>query len=435
MNKEKFIINGLSGRKTLSGSISVNGAKNSALKALASVFLFEDGLRLKNVPNIADVKQIILLLEDLGVKVSVPRKDEYHLNVEKIKKTDLDATISSQLRASIVLTGPILTRLGRVSFPHPGGCVIGERPIDIFLSSFKKMGAKIKVAHSPKGSKYVIESKGRLKGAEIFLPNQSVTVTETIMMAATLAEGKTVIKNVAMEPEITDLANFLNSCGAKIKGAGTSTIEITGVKILKSKKKAYKIPADRIEAGSFLLLGVLCARNLEIKNCDPSTLESLIETLKHSGVNLKIGKNNIKITNNLKKNSAFRAVNIKTHEYPGFPTDLQAPMTVFLTQASGDSTVFETIFEGRLGYTEGLIRMGAKITNWDDHHIMIKGPNTLRAKELESPDLRAGLAFIIAAIVAKGQSVIHNIHYIDRGYEEIEERLKKIGVNIKRIKE
>jgi len=340
--------------------------------------------------------------------------------------------ISKRLRASIVLTGPVLTRTGKVVFPYPGGCEIGLRPIDLFLEGFQKMGAR----GIEKEEQYTLKApKGGLVGADLFLRKQSVCATETFMMAAVLARGKTTIRNAAMEPEIKHLADFLNSCGAKIEGAGTTTIIISGTKLLSAKNKTYNTVPDRIEAGSFLILGALCAKKLTITHCEPEHLESLIEFLTQAGVKIKTDKNSMTVQGGNQPNSKFQSIDITTHEYPGFPTDLQAPMTVFLTQATGEAIVFETIFENRLGYTESLMRMGAKIKMMDSHRIIVKGPAKLRGREMMSPDLRAGLAYIIAATVAKGKSIIHNVYNIDRGYENIEERFRQIGVDINRIKQ
>ncbi|MFC1721193.1 UDP-N-acetylglucosamine 1-carboxyvinyltransferase [Patescibacteria group bacterium] len=425
---EKFVIQGLAGRRKLNGTIQVNGAKNAVLKALAATILFKDKVTLKNVPDIEDVSRTLDLLEDLGVGVE-RNGMSISCDPRSINKNTLNKKISQQLRASIVLTGPVLARTGRVVFPHPGGCVIGARPIDSFVEAFKKMGASVK----RKNGSYVIEAGGgKLKGAEIFFKNQSVTGTETFMMAAVLARGKTVLKNAALEPEIKHLADFLNSCGARISGAGTPTIEIQGGSLLSSGKKVYTTPPDRIEAGTFLILGALCAKHLEITHCDPTHLESLITTLEESGINIDTKKSSIVVECTGVKKCNMRSFDIKTHEYPGFPTDLQAPMTVYLTQAHGEGSVFETIFENRLGYTEELSRMGADMTLMDTHRVLVRGPRSLRGREMESPDLRAGLAFVIAAITAKGESVIHNVYNIDRGYENIEDRLRKIGVSIVR---
>jgi UDP-N-acetylglucosamine 1-carboxyvinyltransferase len=423
-------VKGLAGKKTLSGVIEVSGAKNAVLQALAFSVLFKDEVTIKNVPEIEDVKRMTTLLSDLGAEVVSKNPRSYSIKFGKHIKSEISEEISKKLRASIVLTGPILARTGGVSFPHPGGCVIGARPIDLFVDGFTALGAHVNF----KDGKYSIKAKdGKLHGAEIFMKNQSVTGTQTLMLAAVLAKGKTVIKNAALEPETKHLADFLNKCGAKIKGAGTSTIEIIGTGLLSAKGKAYVTPPDRIEAGSFIILGALAGNNLEIKNCDPSWVEALTENLISAGVKMNIGKDSIKFSGNGKvPNSDFKGLNIKTHEYPGFPTDVQAPMVVFLTQATGESFVFETIFEGRLNYAEDMRRMGADIKVWDPHRATVKGPTPLRGREVESPDIRAGLAFLLAAILAEGESVIHNVYYIDRGYENIEERLRNIGVEIKR---
>ena len=425
----KFLIQGLGGKQELSGSIRVMGAKNAALKALAASLLFEDGITLKNVPDIEDVKRMNDILSLIGVRVSQKRGGEFVLSVTDALKTDLPTDLAQKMRASIVLTGPLLGRFGKVSFPHPGGCVIGERPIDLFLSGFEAMGAHV----SNKDDRYTLTvPEGKLHGATIFFKKPSVTATETLMMAATLAEGETIIKNAAKEPEIPILANFLNSCGARIRGGGEDEIHIIGGGLLSGGRDTFYTPPDRIETGSFLILGALCGYDFEITQCNPAHVEALVEVLRQSGVVMDIGKNSISIHGN-KHEGQFRSVNIETREYPGFPTDLQAPMTVFLTQTNGQSLVFETIFEGRLQYVDELIRMGAHIQLCDPHRVIVRGPSTLKGREMESPDLRAGLAFVIAAIVAKGESVIHNVYNIDRGYERIEERLQKIGVNIKRI--
>ena len=429
MIKEKFLIKGLGGLKKLKGMISVGGSKNTALKLLASAILFEDTVNFENVPDIADIRKAVELLNSLGVKCERTGTNSYSINTKDLKSFNLEHLIAKQLRASVVFTGPILSRFGRVSFPHPGGDVIGERPINIFLESFKKMGAKL----SEKKDEYSLSVNSSLKGSTIVFKIVSVTATETMMMSAVLARGKTILKNAAVEPEVRHLGEFLISCGANIKGVGTPTIEIEGGGLLKSNGKKYRVPPDRIEAGSFLILGALSAERLEIVDCAPSELEVPIEILKQSGVNIEIGKNKIIVGGKVKADK-LKGVSIKTHEYPGFPTDLQAPMVVYLTQVSGESPVFESIFEGRLLYVEDLNRMGANILILDQHRIIVKGPTSLKGRELESPDIRAGLAFLIAAVVAKGESVINNVYQIDRGYEHLEKRLRRLGLSIDRVR-
>lgn len=467
---EHFLIKGTAGKRTLSGSIAVRGAKNAALKGIAASILFRTPLTFTNAPEIEDVTRILEILRTMGATAS-QEGHQITVDTRELSETTLTPEIAKRLRASIVLTGPFLARYGRVRFPHPGGCVIGERPIDLFINGYKKMGARVK----RRGKFYDIHApKNGLRGAELFFRLQSVTGTETFMMAATLAKGKTVIKNAAMEPEIPWLADILNSSGARITGAGTSTITIEGLNPLKTtdrpygrpararptrkaslgaksvnddgspdphsgfreglldaREKSFRIIPDRIEAGSFLILGALAAKRLVIKHIVPEHIGSLIEVLSSAGVSITRGKDWLSVSSP-KKHHSLHSVDVRTHEYPGLATDLQAPIVVFMTQAKGESLVFETIFEGRLGYVESLCRMGANITMMDPHRVLVKGPTTLRGRELESPDLRAGLAFVIAAIIADGTSIIHNIYNIDRGYEHIEERLRAIGVNITR---
>lgn len=428
-NEEKLEIQGLAGERSLTGAIQVGGAKNAILKVLAGTILFADEVNLFNVPDIEDVRQTIKLLIDLGAKVNQTDKHSYIVDTRNLTQTIIEPIISKNLRASVVLTGPLLARFGRVSFPHPGGCVIGKRPIDLFLSSFEAMGAKVEL----KNDLYeIVATGGKLRGANIFLKIQSVTVTETLMMAAVLAEGKTVLKNCALEPEIVSLGEFLKKCGAQISGLGTSTIEIEGGDLLLCQGQIYHTIPDRIEAGSFLILASLLAKDVTIADCEPKHLDAVIDFLKSSGVNFEIGDNYIRVRDN--NTTSFIANDLKTHEYPGFPTDLQAPMSVFLSQANGQSFIFETIFEGRLNCLESLERMGVKVKILDSHRAIIDGPNELTGKELFSPDLRGGLAYVIAGLLAKGKTNVHNVGYIDRGYENLEERLSVLGADIKRTK-
>lgn len=415
---DKFLING---GKKLKGEIEVKGAKNAALKVFAAAVLTSKTVKIKNVPEVEDIVRISELLKNLGIQVSHPKHGEYHIIASKIKKVPMNQDIASKLRASIVLTASLLARTGQVKFPHPGGCVIGERPIDIFLDGYKALGATINYQNGL----YEIRAN-KLIGTKFVFNTISVTGTESMIIAASLAKEKTILKNCACEPEIESLANFLNSCGARIQGAGTPYIMIEGVDSLRGGE--YQTIPDRIEAGTFAILAAATKSNILIKNCEPEHLDSLCTMLRNTGVNLKIGKNSIEVFP-----SHLKTVNIKTHEYPGFPTDLQAPFCVLLTQSNGHGLVHETIYEGRLLWTEELKRMGADIHTYDPHRIEIKGPTTLRGREIESPDIRAGMAYLIAALTAKGKSVINNVYQIDRGYEKIEERLRKIGADIKRI--
>jgi len=431
-----FKIQGSAGARTLKGTISVFGAKNAALKAIAASILYDTPLTLSNVPGIEDVSRMSEILEAMGASATfTPAEHTMTIDTRNLSQSTVTPEIAKRLRASIVLTGPLLARMGHVEFPHPGGDVIGERPIDLFLEGFMKMGAM--VHHRDDGLYEVRAPEGGLHGAEIFFRVQSVTGTETLMMAATLARGTTILKNAALEPEIVWLAEMLRASGADITGVGTSTITIVGGSMLtqsadKKNAHAFHIIPDRIEAGSFLILGALAANNLTVTDIVPEHLESLVELLEYSGMTIIRGENTLTIAPP-ENSSVGRAVNVRTHEYPGFATDLQAPMMVYLTQAKGESVVFETVFEGRLNYTESLNSMGANIVLMNPHRVLVHGGTSLRGKRLESPDIRGGLAFVLAAAIAEGESEIHNVYHIDRGYESVEERLKNIGVDIVRI--
>ena len=402
-----FVVEGMGGEKRLMGEIRVGGAKNAILKALAASALFEDEVKFENVPEIEDVQRMRELLA-YAKKAPVLKKD-----------------IAERFRASIVLSGPLLARWGEVTFPFPGGCVLGERPIDLFLNGFTALGAAVEESDG----QFVLRAPGgRLRGAHIIFPFISVTGTETLMLAATLAQGETILENAAMEPEIGHLAEFLNSCGADIQGTGTPVIRIQGGSLLRANGKAYTTPPDRIETGSFMIFAALLGKEVVITDCEPAHVGALTTLLTHAEVPIETGINSITV----RAPKEIKSFSVRTHEYPGFPTDLQAPIAVLLTQATGEGTISETIFDGRFRYVDELVRMGADITVMNPHRILIRGPHELSRKNLESPDLRAGLAYILAAATAKGTSTISNAYMIDRGYEKIEERLQKLGLNITR---
>lgn len=420
---DKFIIQG---GKKLSGSIAVNGAKNAALKILAALVLSEQKCKITNFPLIQDTLDAVEILKGLGAKAEI-NKDERTVEIDpsKITKTHLDVTLVKRLRSSILFAGPILARFGKVKMQHPGGCVIGKRPIDLFLDGFLKMGAKIEFSDE----EFELSTPGgKLKGAEIFFPKITVTGTEAMMMTAVLADGKTVLRNCAMEPEIPALADYLNKCGAKIKGAGTPTIEIEGVEKISGGE--FNVMPDRIETGTFVLMGLLMESQIKVENCEPEHIGSLLEILKEAGANLEIGRDYI-----ITKPSKLKAVSITTHEYPGFATDVQPPYTLLMTQVEGQCVIQESIFEGRLFFTDQLTTMGANIIMCDPFRVVINGPTKLMGKKLTSPDLRAGITLVLAGMAAEGTTTIDNIYQIDRGYEKIEERLNKLGADIKRAKE
>ena len=417
---QKFIIQG--GTK-LSGSIDVKGAKNHALKVIAASILSEDVMTLERVPEIEDAQRLLEILKHQGARVTRKAKGTYRINTQPVKSTALSRKLVPQLRSSIVLTGPMLARFGKVSLPHPGGCAIGRRPIDVFISGFKALGVK----HTLKRNIHHFEAADGLKGNKYVFSIVSVTGTETLMMAATLAKGKTTLINAALEPEILALAEYLNAQGAKITGAGTSKITIEGVERLRAG--TCTIMPDRIEALSFLYLALATRSKLKITHCNPEHIENPLAMLKKSGARITRTKTTL-IVHPWK---TLKPMRVTTTEYPGFPTDGQPPLTVLLTQTSGISQVYETIHTDRLFYTDMLNRMGAEITMNTPQHISIEGPSPLRAKQVESPDLRAGIAMVIAAAVADGKTEIDNIYQIDRGYEAIDKRLRKIGLRIRRV--
>jgi len=408
----------IEGKSKLSGEISVSGAKNSALKILAATILTKGENVIENVPQINDIEKLLEIIKDLGAEID-RSGGEVKISTDNIDKKEIDDELGRSLRASIILAGPMLARFKEISIPHPGGCSIGKRPVDIFIDGFKAFGANF----TENENHYTFKTDS-LKGATILFPKITVTGTETMMMTATLAEGTTILKNSSQEPEIPALANYLNSCGAKIKGAGTSTITIEGVKELKAIKT--KIMPDRIETGTFIVMGLVTKSEIKITNCNPNDLENFLLMIKKAGGEMEIGKDYIKTLPTEK----FLPVDITTHEHPGFPTDLQAPFTLLMTQAEGLSIVHEPIFDGRLFFTDKLNQMGANIIMCDPHRVIVNGKTPLYGKSVDSPDLRAGATLLLAGLIAEGETTIGNVYQIERGYENIVERLKKLGAKI-----
>ncbi len=415
----KFIIRG---KKELNGEIRVSGAKNAALKIIPASILSTEKITINNLPKIEDINQSLKIIRFLGGKIEQSNKC-CQIQTKNLNTNKLPTQLANKFRASIMFVGPILARLGEVKFPHPGGCVIGAgaRPIDLFLEGFQAMGAELEM----KNGYYYLKAR-KLKGCKYFFTTISVTGTESLMMTAVLAEGTTILKNCAMEPEVKALADYLNKQGAKIKGAGTSTIIIQGVK--KIKGGTFNIIPDRIETGTFAIMAAAAQANVTITRCLPEHIKILLNIFKKIGVKFEVGGDWIKI----KKSKNIKAYSIKTHEYPGFPTDLQSPYTVLMTQAHGTSLIHETIYDRRLLYTDMLAQMGADIIMCDPHRVVVNGPSKLYGRKLTSPDLRAGISMIIAALIAEGETEIDNIYQIDRGYEKIDDRLRILGAEIKR---
>lgn len=415
----------ITGQQSIHGTVTVEGAKNHALKVIAASLLSKEEMLISRMPNIGDTRLLLDILEAMGAKVRHDAvKGTVAIDTSAVKSGEMPAELVRGIRASAVLMGPLLARFGEVTIAHPGGCVLGRRPIDIFLDGFRAMGATIK-----EESDVTRCAAKRLRGGHIFMPQVSVTATETLMMAAVLAAGETVLENAACEPEIPALAAYLNRHGAKIRGAGTPTIRVDGVKKISAGSCA--VVPDRLETGTFAILAAACRGNVRIEKCDPSHVGALLALFDRMGVPYRSGKDWLEVDARGKK--PFAAVNVKTHEYPGFATDLQAPMTVLLTQCHGLSMVHETIFEGRLFYVDKLNRMGANIILCDPHRAMVQGPTKLRGKTLESPDIRAGMALVIAGLIARGETMIDNIQQVERGYANAVERLRSLGAQIERV--
>lgn len=418
---QKFIING---PVELAGEIAVKGAKNQALKIIPASILSREKITIKNLPQIEDVEKSLELLADLGAEID-RNGSTVLIDPKNINKIELNPLIANKFRSSLMFVSPLLARFGEVKFPHPGGCVIGAdgRPIDVFLDGYRAMGAEIE----EDGKFYHIKTNRGLQGADFFFSKLiSVTGTEALMMAATLASGTTKLRNCALEPEIAPLAAYLNEQGAKIEGAGTSEMTITGVKEIGGG--TFTIIPDRIETGSFAIMAAATGSEITITDCEPEHIRVLLEIFKKIDVPFAVDGRRLTI----KKAKDIKPYNLKTHEYPGFPTDLQAPFTVLMTRALGRSLIHETIYDRRLMFTDSLAQMGANIIMCDPHRIVINGPFKLRGRKLTSPDLRAGIALLIAAMMAEGRTEIDNIYQIDRGYEKIEDRLNQIGAGIAR---
>lgn len=412
----------IQGGNTLSGTIPISGAKNSAVALIPAAILCDEETTIYSVPKISDRDNLIKIIEKLNGKVQVD-KDTLHIDTKNIENVFIPEELSSKLRASYYFMGALLGRNKYVEIALPGGCKIGNRKIDFHLKGFKALGATI----IEEENKYIIKAD-KLVGNKVYFDFASVGATINVMLAAVKAEGTTVINNAAKEPEIVNVATFLNNMGAKIRGAGTSKITIEGVKYL--HKAMIEVIPDRIEAGTYIILGSLLGKDLIIQNVIKEHLTSLISKLQEIGVQIKIEENNI-IINKADKLNSF---NITTLIYPGFPTDLAQPMSVLMTQCDGTSILEETIHSNRMGQVPYLNSMGADITV-KNQMAFIKGKTLLFGNDVTASDLRAGAALIIAGLIAKGTTKISDIEHILRGYEHIVEKLSKVGANIKIIEE
>ncbi|MFC2075135.1 UDP-N-acetylglucosamine 1-carboxyvinyltransferase [Bdellovibrionota bacterium] len=415
---EKLVIHG---GRPLNGEIKVSGAKNSALPLLFATLLAPGEFRISNVPNLRDIRTATSLLKQLGAEVVI-EGDLVKIWTDSLQNADAPYDLVKTMRASVLALGPLLARLGRARVSLPGGCAIGARPINLHLEGMRKFGAKIELEAG-----YVTATADRLKGANIALELPTVTGTENLMMLATAAEGETLIENAAREPEIEELANFLNAMGANIHGAGTDTITVNGSKSLSATP--YAVMPDRIEAGTFLIAGAATRGDLFVKNADPSHLNAVISKLEDIGAVVTPEKDGIRI----RTSGPLNAVDIQTEPFPGFPTDCQAQMVALLATARGTSTVVENVFENRFMHVQELQRMGANIKLTGNTAIIRGTEKPLSGAPVMATDLRASASLIIAGLVAESTTEVQRIYHLDRGYDRIEEKLKKVGADIVRV--
>lgn len=417
MDKLKII-----GGAKLEGQIRVSGAKNSALPAMAASLLTPEEIVLSNIPFVADIRTTRRLLGELGVKAEFEGEHTVRIKAENITSYKAPYDLVKTMRASVLVLGPLLARTGKARVSLPGGCAIGARPINLHLKGFEKLGAKVRTEYG-----YVEAEAEALTGARIVFDKITVTGTENLMMAAVLAKGRTILENSACEPEVTDLADLLSKMGAQITGAGTPTITIDGVEGLHGATHAI-IP-DRIEAGTFIVAGAITEGDLEITDCNPDHLGSVIEKLGETGVSIQKGATNIHV----RGGAVLNAADVITKEYPGFATDMQAQYMALMTQASGSSVITENIFENRFMHASELMRMGADI-RIDGARAIVTGKRRLTGAKVIASDLRASASLVIAGLVADGTTIVDRIYHLDRGYEKIEKKLQSVGAQIERIK-
>lgn len=417
MAMDRYVI---TGKQRLEGTIRVSGAKNSSLPLLAATLLAEGTSVLLEIPVLADITHMIEVLEHLGC--AARRENEGLLvNAGSIDSWDVDEGLMRQMRASNLIFGPLLARHGRVKISRPGGCAIGSRPMDQHIKGLQQLGVKVKEKHG-----YIEAWTEQLRGAEIYLDVPSVGATENIMMAAALAQGTTVIRNAAREPEIVDLQNFLNKMGGKVRGAGMDVLRIDGVEVLHPAE--HTVIADRIEAGTHMIAAVMTEGDVVVENVVPEHLEPVIAKLRQTGANITLLDDSVRV----QQRGRIRGVDIKTMPYPGFPTDMQPQFMAMLSCAEGTSIITETIFENRFQHVDELRRMGAQITV-EGRTAVIRGVETLEGAFVEATDLRAGAALFLAALAAEEATVLEKVDYIDRGYENLEEKYRQLGARVRRV--
>jgi UDP-N-acetylglucosamine 1-carboxyvinyltransferase len=421
---DKFLIKG---GKALHGTVSVSGAKNSALPVMAAALLTADQVTVHNIPKVRDLITMSKLLAFMGASVSITEipASDYIISAPTLNHAEAPYELVKTMRASILTLGPLMARLGIAHVSLPGGCAIGARPIDLHLSALEKMGAEITISHGYIEAK--VPNRGRLKGAHIIFDKITVTGTENILMAAVLAEGETILENAAREPEVTDLIVMLRKMGACIGGDGTSTLRIRGAKELHGTE--HTVIPDRIEAGTFLIASAITGGDLTIANCAPGHLGAVIAKLQQAGVDTDILDASTLRVRPAKK---LLAADVTTEEYPGFATDMQAQYMALATQAEGTSVITETIFENRYLHASEMVRMGANICV-DGRRAVVRGPAQLSGTTVQASDLRASAGLVLAALVTSGETIIDRVYHIDRGYEGIVEKLSSVGADITRI--
>jgi len=420
---DKFVIRG---GNPLLGTIQVSGAKNAALPAMAAALLTEEPVILEGIPQVRDIETTRKLLAAMGAEVELGYGRAQHRTTiccRNLASPEASYELVKTMRASTLVLGPLVARCGRARVSLPGGCAIGARPIDLHIKGLERLGASIRQEHG-----YVEASAKRLKGAEIVFDKITVTGTEDLLMAAALADGETVMQNCAREPEVADLADLLNKMGARIEGGGTSTIRIKGVAKLHGAK--HRIIPDRIEAATFIIAGALTGGDLNVSGCDPAHLGALLQKLEATGVKTKPGKQSVRVMGD----NPLKAADMVTEEYPGFPTDVQAQYMALATQAEGTSIITENIFENRFMHAQELLRMGANI-EIEGSRAIVRGKTPLSGAAVQASDLRASASLVLAALVAEGETIIDRVYHIDRGYENIEEKLRGVGAQIRRIGE
>jgi UDP-N-acetylglucosamine 1-carboxyvinyltransferase len=417
---DKLIING---GVALDGEIRISGAKNAALPILMGALLADSPVRIGNVPHLHDITTTLELLGRMGVTLTVDERSGVVIDPSTLTDTEAAYDLVKTMRASILVLGPLLARYGKADVSLPGGCAIGSRPVDLHLRGLEQMGADIRVENG-----YIRATSGKgLKGAHIFMDQVTVTGTENLMMAATLAKGTTTIENAAREPEVVDLAHYLNKMGAKISGIGTATLIIEGVKSLNGAE--YKILPDRIETGTYLVAAAITRGRVKLKDTDANQLEAVLLKLEEAGAHIDVGDDWISLD---MKGNRPKAVNIRTAPYPAFPTDMQAQFTALNSIAEGQATIVETVFENRFMHVQEMQRMGADL-QIEGNTVVCKGRDYLTAAPVMATDLRASASLVLAALVAKGDTEVERIYHIDRGYECIEEKLQQLGARIRRI--